>query len=139
MSVAIWAPGSLAGVGEALYFGSVLCFMPSAIDLAKRALVSLLRTLAAAYGRCVCVCMCPRARVRVCLCACAHAHKFGHRSDVGRPAKTVGKPMGKPGANLGKPVPFWGKPAQGRPEEGENPSQKMGRAAPCNTGQVPLL
>ena len=33
-----------------MYFGSVLCFMPSAIDLAKRALVSLLRTLAAAYG-----------------------------------------------------------------------------------------
>ena len=101
MSVAIWAPGSLAGVGEALYFGSVLCFMPSAIDLAKRALVN--------------VSACARACVSVCVCARA-----------GRPAKTVGKPMGKPGANLGKPVPFWAKPALGRPQEGENPSQKNG-------------
>ena len=32
-----------------MYLGSVLCIMPSAIDLAKRALVSLLRTLAATY------------------------------------------------------------------------------------------
>ena len=38
------------GGGGALYLGSVLCAMPSAIDLAKRALVSLLRTFAAAYG-----------------------------------------------------------------------------------------
>ncbi len=34
-----------------MYFRSVLCFGPSAIDLAKRALVSLLRALAAALRR----------------------------------------------------------------------------------------
>ena len=88
---------------------------------------------------CACVYVCPRARVLVCLCARAHAHKFGRRSEVERPAETMGKPIGKHGANLGKPMPFWGKPTRGRLEEGENPVEKMGRAPPCNTGQVPLL